>query len=184
MVCTKHVIHLPKRQWSKWILLWRSCPFFPFKQKRWLRNKSDRLLVLNALGFRRRQVIQDVLGFWIPFQWNLDSWISDSTSKNFSHCGMRIPLHGASSGRWKPVVSIQTQAVKLHNYFVHFKCSLRVNKKNILGEYLRSLTYKELFYIWNKRNDLYWNTFVSKRLVTRAIIIGSIQTTSVGAIRR
>ena len=147
MVCTKHVIHLPKRQWSKWILLWRSCPFFPFKQKRWLLNKSDRLLVLNALGFRRRQVIQDVLGFWIPFQWNLDSWISDSTSKNFSHSGMRIPLHGASSGRWKPVVSIQTQAMKLHNYFVHFKCSLRVNKKNILGEYLRSLTYMELFYV-------------------------------------
>ena len=49
MVCTKHVIHLPKRQWSKWIRLWRSCPLFPFKQKRWLLNKSDRLRVLNAL---------------------------------------------------------------------------------------------------------------------------------------
>ena len=30
----------------------------------------------------------------------------------------------------KPVVSIQTQAVKLHKHFVHFKYSLRVNKKN------------------------------------------------------
>ena len=35
--------------------------------------------------------------------------------------------------------SKQTQGVKLHKNFVHFKCSLRVNKKNILGEYLRSL---------------------------------------------
>ena len=29
------------------------------------------------------------------------------------------------------VVSIQTQAVKLHENFVHFKYSLRVNKKNL-----------------------------------------------------
>lgn len=49
MVCTKHVIHLPKRQWSKWIRLWLSCPLFPFKQKRWLLNKSDRSRVLNDL---------------------------------------------------------------------------------------------------------------------------------------
>ena len=46
------------------------------------------------VGFRRRRVIQDGLGFWIPFQWNLDS-----TSKSFSHSGMRISLLGASSGR-------------------------------------------------------------------------------------
>ena len=38
------------------------------------------------------------------------------------------------------VVSIQTQDVKLHENFVHFKYSLRVNKKNIWGEYLRSLS--------------------------------------------
>ena len=38
------------------------------------------------------------------------------------------------------VVSIQTQAVKLHENFVHFKYSLRVKKKNIWGEYLRSLS--------------------------------------------
>ena len=38
------------------------------------------------------------------------------------------------------VVSIQTQAVKLHKNFVHFKYSFRVNKKNIWGEYLRSLS--------------------------------------------
>ena len=37
-------------------------------------------------------------------------------------------------------VSIQTQAVKLNKNFVHFKYSLRVNKKNILGEYLCSLS--------------------------------------------
>ena len=35
---------------------------------------------------------------------------------------------------------------KLHKNFVHFKYSLPVNKKNILGEHLRSLTkYVELF---------------------------------------
>jgi len=39
----------------------------------------------------------------------------------------------------KPVFSIQTQAVKLHKHFFHFKHSLRLNKKSILGEYLRSL---------------------------------------------
>ena len=38
------------------------------------------------------------------------------------------------------LVSIQTQAVKLNKNFVHFKYSLRVNKKNILGEYLCSLS--------------------------------------------
>ena len=37
-------------------------------------------------------------------------------------------------------VSIQTQAVKSHKNFVHFKYSSRVNKKNMLGEYLRSLS--------------------------------------------
>ena len=37
-------------------------------------------------------------------------------------------------------VSIQTQAVKLNKNFVHFKYSLRVSKKNILGEYLCSLS--------------------------------------------
>ena len=30
--------------------------------------------------------------------------------------------------------------MKLHKNFVHFKYSLRVNKKNILGECLRSLS--------------------------------------------
>ena len=42
--------------------------------------------------------------------------------------------------RTEPVVSIQTQAVKFHKNFVHFKYSLRKKKKNILGEYLRSLS--------------------------------------------
>ena len=39
-----------------------------------------------------------------------------------------------------PFVSIQTQAVKQNKNFVHFKYILRVNKKNILGEYLHSLS--------------------------------------------
>ena len=37
------------------------------------------------------------------------------------------------SFRYKVVSRIQTQAVKLHQNFVHFKYSLRGNKKNILG---------------------------------------------------
>ena len=32
------------------------------------------------------------------------------------------------------VVSIRTQAVKLHKNFVHFKYRLLVNKENILGD--------------------------------------------------
>ena len=48
------------------------------------------------------------------------------------------------SFRYKAVsihgVSIETQQVKLHKNVVHFKYSLRVNKKNMLGEYPRSLS--------------------------------------------
>ena len=51
--------------------------------------------------------------------------------------------HCWASSNWKPVVSIQTQAVKVHKNFVHFKYSLRVNKKNILGEYLRNYLHLE-----------------------------------------
>ena len=45
-------------------------------------------------------------------------------------------------------------------FCLDFKYSLRVNKKNILGEYLRSAKYMELFTPrMNKlnKNDLYWN---------------------------
>ena len=47
----------------------------------------------------------------------------------------------------EPVISIQvvliwTQAVKLHKNFVHFKQSLRMNKKNILIKY--SLFFKPI----------------------------------------
>ena len=46
-----------------------------------------------------------------------------------------------SGNRSFRVVSIGTQAVKLHKNFVHFKYSLSVNKKNILSEnILRSLS--------------------------------------------
>ena len=54
-------------------------------------------------------------------------------------CDSRMTSRGNRSFRSK-VVSIQAQAVKLHKKFFHFKYSLRVNKKNILGEYLRSLS--------------------------------------------
>ena len=37
-------------------------------------------------------------------------------------------------------IFIGKPAVKLHKHFVHFKNSLRVNKKNVWGEFLRSLS--------------------------------------------
>ena len=66
----------------------------------------------------------------------------------------------------KPVVSIQTQAVKFHKNFVHFKYSLRVNKKNILGEYLRSLSQVPGTIYTSNEQTVYRNNFVSKRPVT------------------
>ena len=57
---------------------------------------------------------------------------------------------------------IWTEAVELHKNLVHFKDSLRLNKKNILGEY--SLFFKprmwkvlvniNIFILWI---NLYWN---------------------------
>ena len=41
----------------------------------------------------------------------------------------------ATYNKWKLVVLIWTQAVKLYKNFVHFKYSLHVSKKHILGEY-------------------------------------------------
>ena len=35
-----------------------------------------------------------------------------------------------------PVVSLRTQAVKLHKTFDHFRYSLRVNKKKTFGAYI------------------------------------------------
>ena len=46
--------------------------------------------------------------------------------------GHRGVFHSYKS---KQGVSIRTQAVKLHKNYVHFKYSLRVNKKNISGGY-------------------------------------------------
>ena len=66
---------------------------------------------------------------------------------------------------------ILTQAVKLHNKFVHFKYSLRVNKKNILGEYFRSLCQMNKL---NQINDLYRNNFVSKQRVTAQAWVGDL----------
>ena len=39
-------------------------------------------------------------------------------------------------GIWKPVILIQTQAVKFCKTFDHLKKGLHLNKKNILGEYV------------------------------------------------
>ena len=62
--------------------------------------------------------------------------------------------------------------MKLHKNFGYFKYSLRVNKKNILGEYssffkLGKWNYLQLDRINLYRNDflsVYQNAFVSKRL--------------------
>ena len=54
--------------------------------------------------------------------------------------GVWVGLIGQVRDLSKPVVSIQTQAVKLHKNFVHFKYSLGVNKENIFGESFRSLS--------------------------------------------
>ena len=67
----------------------------------------------------------------------------------------------------KPVVSIQTQAVKLREHFVHFKYSLRVNKQKPLGEYLRSLSQVRGTIIFTPQ----MNKLVSKGLVSQQLCI-------------
>ena len=68
------------------------------------------------------------VGVWgvVECLFNLLYYVISATPRNYR------------SFRYK-VVSVQTQEVKLHKNFVHFKHSLRVKEKNILGEYLRSL---------------------------------------------
>ena len=65
------------------------------------------------------------------------------------------------------VVSIQTQAVKLHEHFVHFKYSLRVNKRKPLGEYLRSVSQVRGTIIFTPQ----MNKLVSKGLVSKQLCI-------------
>ena len=68
------------------------------------------------------------VGMWgvVECLFNLLYYVISATPRNYR------------SFRYK-VVSVQTQEVKMHKNFVHFKHSLRVKEKNILGEYLRSL---------------------------------------------
>ena len=78
-----------------------------------------------------------------------------------------IPIHpwnGNRSFRYK-VVSIITQAVRMHKNFVHFKYGLCVNKKPFWVNILRSLSqWRETVHLdWI---NMYRNDFVSKRLVT------------------
>ena len=65
------------------------------------------------------------------------------------------------------VVSIQTQAVKLREHFVHFKYSLRVKKQKPLGEYLRSLSQVGGTIIFTPQMD----KLVSKGLVSKQLCI-------------
>ena len=71
-----------------------------------------------------------------------------------------IPIHPWSGNRLfrYKVVSIITQAVRMHKNFVHFKYGLRVNNKNILGEY--SSFFKRM--AWNCSSRL--SKLVSKQL--------------------
>ena len=65
----------------------------------------------------------------------------------------------------KETISIQTQAVKLREHFVHFKYSLRVNKQKPLGEYLRSLSKARGTIIFTPQmNKLVLKGLVSKQL--------------------
>ena len=131
------------------------------------------------------------------FKW----WRSSATSLTASICHLHMFLsfetgtffkffsgsgHGSDGlvrSNRKPVVSIQvdsiqTQGVKLHKNFVHFKCSLRVNKKNILAEYLRSLikpstgNYLHLDWINLYPKDLYRNDQYSMN-VANAVMAAS-----------
>ena len=52
-----------------------------------------------------------------------------------SLCQTLAKRHTHPSLERKPVISIRTQAVRMHKNFVHFKYGLRVNNKNILGEF-------------------------------------------------
>ena len=57
----------------------------------------------DILGFRISGTSMDSslsveLGFWIPIL----SRTPDSTSKNFTNSGIRIPLHGAGTGAHNP----------------------------------------------------------------------------------
>ena len=96
-----------------------------------------------------------------------------SLTKRWSHMEVRLNTsvtHENQSFWFKviliQVISIQTQAVKLHKNFVHFKYSLQVNKKSILGEYLHSLSQ-----VCGTIYTSWMNKLVSKRLVSKQLCI-------------
>ena len=120
-----------------------------------------------------------------------DWWrLHDSAANIFQNKFISLNLTYSTNGNWtflfylrKPVVSIQrgfdtsrfdpnSSSMKLHKNFDYFTYSLRVNKKNILGEYssffkLGKWKYLQLHWINLYRNDfvsVYQNGFVLKRL--------------------
>ena len=85
-------------------------------------------------------------------------------STRLGYSGDRTEPNGNWSLRYKVVsigvFSIRTQEVKLHKNIVHFKYSLRVNKKSILGEYFSffkpsTSNYVHLNWKYLHRNDRY-----------------------------
>ena len=71
-----------------------------------------------------------------------------------------------------------TQVVKLHKNFAHFKYSRRVNKKRVLGEYLRSLSQaRGMNKCVSKRPvgalTIRWAIWTSKQVVTGSTPVGS-----------
>ena len=73
-----------------------------------------------------------------------------------------VPCEGRETGRF----DTRTQAVKLHKNFDHFKKSLQLNKKNILGEYSSFFKPSTWKYLQLDGINLYRNDFASKRPVT------------------
>ena len=73
-----------------------------------------------------------------------------------------VPCEGRETGRF----DTRTQAVKLHKNFDHFKKSLQLNKKNILGEYSSFFKPSTWNYLQLDGINLYRNDFAAKRPVT------------------
>ena len=69
---------------------------------------------------------------------------------------------GRETGRF----DTRTQAVKLHKNFDHFKKSLQLNRKNILGEYSSFFKPSTWNYLHLDGINLYRNDFASKGPVT------------------
>ena len=76
------------------------------------------------------------------------------------------------------MASIWTQAMKLHKNFDHFKYSLCVNTRNILGEYSSFFEPHMWNYLQLNWINLHQNDFVSKQPVTITTVLAFVALTS------